>query len=200
MKAQLKPHKPNIPIRPVVNKRTAPSYKIAKKQKSILKQHLNLDSSYTVENSTKLANDLSKITLNDSHRLITLDIKDLYVKIPIQETLQIARSQLLKHNDRTFMYQLCPLLETILNQKYFTYQNQIYRPTKGVAMGSPISGLVAEILLQSLERTHIKTLLDTKHHIINKINRRHSYNLRRSTDQPWHHYTLRQLHQLQPRT
>ena len=30
-------------------------------------------------------------------------------------------------------------------------------------MGSPISGLVAEILLQALERTHIKPLLDTKH-------------------------------------
>ena len=29
-------------------------------------------------------------------------------------------------------------------------------------MGSPISGLVAEILLQSLEHTHIKSLLDTK--------------------------------------
>jgi len=131
-----------------------------------LKQHLNLDNSYTVENSTKLANDLSKITLKDSYRLITLDIKDLYVNIPIQETLQTARSQLLKHNDRTFTDRLCSLLETILNQNYFTYQNQTYRPTKGVARGSPISGLVAELLLQSLERTHIKPLLDTKHIIL----------------------------------
>jgi len=47
LKAQLKLHKPNIPIRPVVNNRTAPSYKIAKKPNNILKQHLNLDNSYT---------------------------------------------------------------------------------------------------------------------------------------------------------
>jgi len=132
LKAQLKLHKPNISIRPVLNNRAAPSYKIAKKLNNILKQHLNLGNSYTVENSTKLANDLSKITLKDSYRLITLDIKELYVNIPIQETLQTARSQLLKHNDRTFMDQLCFLLETILNQNYFTYQNQIYRPTKWV--------------------------------------------------------------------
>jgi len=127
-----------------------------------LKQHLNLGNSYTVKNSIKLANDITKITIKDSYRLNTLDIKDLYVNIPIQETLQTARSQLLKHNNRTFTDQLCSLLEAILNQNYFTYQNQIYRPTKGVAMGSPISGLVAEILLQSLEHTHIKSLLDTK--------------------------------------
>ena len=162
LKAQLKLHKPNIPIRPAVNNRTAPSYKIAKKLNNILEQHLNLDNSYTVENSTKLANDTVKITLKDSYGLIILDIKDLYVNIPIQETIQTTRSQLLKHNDRTFTNQLCSLLETILNQNYFTYQNQIYQPTKGVAMGSPISGLIAEILLQSLEHTHIKPLLDTK--------------------------------------
>jgi len=139
---------------------------LPKKLNNIWKQHLNIGNSYTVENSTKLANDLAKITLKDNYRLITLDIKDLYVNIPIHETIQTARSQLLKHNDRTFTDQLCSLLEATLNQNYFTYQNQIYRPTKRVAMGSPISGLVAEILLQSLERTHIKPLLDTKRIIL----------------------------------
>jgi hypothetical protein len=73
------------------------------------------------------------------------------------------RAKLHKHNDRTLTDQICTLLEAILNQNYFTYQTQTYRPTKGVAMGSPISGLVAEIYLQSLEHTHIKPLLDTKH-------------------------------------
>ena len=74
-----------------------------------------------------------------------------------------TRAQLHKHNDRTLTDQICTLLEAILNQNYFTYQTQTYRPTKGVAMGSPISGLVAEIYLQSLEHTHIKPLLDIKH-------------------------------------
>jgi hypothetical protein len=55
------------------------------------------------------------------------------------------------------------LLETILGQNYFTFQNQIYQPDKGVAMGSPISGTVAEISLQQLEKPHIKHLIDSKH-------------------------------------
>jgi hypothetical protein len=55
------------------------------------------------------------------------------------------------------------LLETILAQNYFTFQNQIYQPDNGVAMGSPISGTIAEIFLQKLERTHIKHLIDAKH-------------------------------------
>ena len=59
--------------------------------------------------------------------------------------------------------QIVQLLETILAQNYFTFQNQIYQPDKGIAMGSPISGTVAEIFLQHLEKTHIKHLIDSKH-------------------------------------
>jgi hypothetical protein len=51
------------------------------------------------------------------------------------------------------------LLETILGQNYFTFQNQIYQPHKGVAMGSPISGTIAEIFLQQLENLTLNTLL-----------------------------------------
>jgi hypothetical protein len=55
------------------------------------------------------------------------------------------------------------LLETILEQNYFTFQNQIYQPDKGVDMGSPISGTAAEIFVQQLEKTHIKHLSDSSH-------------------------------------
>jgi hypothetical protein len=69
------------------------------------------------------------------------------------------------HNDKRTANQMIMLLETILGQNYFTFQNQIYQPDKGVAMGSPISGTVAEILLQQLggKKTHIKHLIDSKH-------------------------------------
>jgi len=53
----------------------------------------------------------------------------------------------------------------VLAQNYFTFQNQIYQPDKGIAMGSPISGTLAEIFLQHLEKTHIKHFIDSKHFI-----------------------------------
>ena len=54
------------------------------------------------------------------------------------------------------------LLSTILKQNYFSFGDQIYHPAKGVAMGSPVSGNIAEVFLQYLERTNIKHLIDTK--------------------------------------
>jgi len=54
------------------------------------------------------------------------------------------------------------LLRVVLTQNYFTFQQTIYQPTQGIAMGSPISSLIAEIFLQQYEDKKIKHLLDTK--------------------------------------
>jgi hypothetical protein len=162
MKAQLKLHKPKSPIRPVINNMNAPSYIIAKHLINILNKHLTLNNHYNVKNSTNLATDLTKLKLNENHKVITYDIKDLYVNIPIEETLTVTKSMLLKKNDAQTTLQIITLLDLILAQNYFSFQNKIYQPNKGVSMGSPISIVVAKIFLQHLEDAHIKQLLDTK--------------------------------------
>ena len=49
----------------------------------------------------------------------------------------------------------------VLNQNYFSFLGQIYQPDKGVAMGSPISGTMAELFLQHLENAHVKHLIES---------------------------------------
>ena len=83
----------------------------AKKLSNILNQHLHLNNYYTINNSTDLANNLTRLKINDNHRLITLDRKDLYVNIPIDETIHTTRTQLLKHNDQQTANQICNILE-----------------------------------------------------------------------------------------
>ena len=87
MKAQLKLHKPNIPIRPVINNVNAPTYKTAKHLAGILNKHLTLNNHCSVKNSTNSATDLTKLNLNENHKLITYRIKDLYVNIHTEQTV-----------------------------------------------------------------------------------------------------------------
>ena len=94
--------------------------------------------------------------------MLTLDIKDLYTNIPIDETIQIAENRTQKHNDTQTKSQISLLLNTILKQNYFRYDDKIYQPQKGVAMGSPISGIMAETFLQNLENTHIKHIMENQ--------------------------------------
>jgi hypothetical protein len=75
---------------------------------------------------------------------------------------KITEQMLRKENNEQITKQIIALLEAILKQNYFDFQNNLYQPEKGVAMGSPISGIMAEVFLQHIEDTHIKHLLDTK--------------------------------------
>ena len=85
LKAHLKLHKTAIPMRPVINNVEAPTYKIAEHLVKLLNKHITLNNQYNIRNSTSLAADLVKLNLSKDHLLITHDIRELYVHIPIEE-------------------------------------------------------------------------------------------------------------------
>jgi len=60
----------------------APTYKIVKYLVRILNKHLTLNNHYNVANSTNLAIDLANLKITENHKLITYDIKDLYIISP----------------------------------------------------------------------------------------------------------------------
>jgi len=100
LKAQLKLHRSNILICPVIINIRAPTYKIAKHVARLLNEHLTLNNHYLVSISTNRANDLVILRLNKNHKLITHNTKHLCINIPIEETLDITKSLLvLKNND-----------------------------------------------------------------------------------------------------
>ncbi|GFG35951.1 hypothetical protein Cfor_02920 [Coptotermes formosanus] len=109
---------------------------------------------------------IAQLDINEHCRLVTYDIKDLYVNIPIEETLYITDFFLrIKNNKATIRSQILELMHTTLKQNYFKFGQEFYRPQKGIAMGLPLSSLVAEIL-QFFELRVVKHNLETKSIII----------------------------------
>ena len=94
--------------------------------------------------------------------MITFDIKDLYVNVPIDETINIIKTKLQQNNNRQITHQIIAMLKTVLQQNYFAFQQNIYQPKQGISMGSHISGIVAEIFLQNYEDNYMKQFLETK--------------------------------------
>jgi hypothetical protein len=147
----------------VVNNIHAPTYKLAKFFQKWLSETLQLPNRYIIYNSIQLAHNVQNFKLQDCHRSATFDIKDLYVNLPIQEILQITKSRLLdKKLDKPLIQQALQLLDTIIMQNYCQFEDFFYQSRKGVAMGSPISSIVAEIFLQHYKE---KT---AAHHLENK--------------------------------
>jgi hypothetical protein len=69
-----------------------------------------------------LAHDLTKLKINENNRIMTYDMKDLYVNIPIQETLTITKSMLIKENNIQIKKQIINLLEIILKQSIYNFK------------------------------------------------------------------------------
>jgi hypothetical protein len=73
LKAHIKKHKPGNTTRPVVNNRIAPTYKATKLLAKKRNDYTHLAYQYNVINPTTLATDLTKLTLNDNHRMTTTE-------------------------------------------------------------------------------------------------------------------------------
>jgi hypothetical protein len=172
-----------------------PLYKVAKRLNTILNHNLHLDNQYTVTNSNTLANYVTKVKVTPNSRLLNLDIKDLYVNIPMSEIINITKTQLLKNNDIHTTNQIITLLKIILKQDYFPFQGQIYQPDKGVAMGSPVSGTMTEIFLKHLENDHIKHLIESKYpNFLHQIRGRHPVSLLYHTHHTRYHTAVLRHH------
>ena len=130
LKAQLILHKPNIPIRTVIKNMNAPRYKLAKHLIRMLIEHIKLNNSFIVPNSTNFVTHLKRLKINVNHKMITYDIKDLFINIPIEDPLSITKALSLKNNNTQITQQIIILLRLIVSQTCFIFQNQIYQPEK----------------------------------------------------------------------
>jgi len=65
----------------------------------ILQELICLPYTYNTNSSQEIAEDLIKLQVNEHTRIITLDIKDMYVNLPIKGIIQTARMWLNIHNN-----------------------------------------------------------------------------------------------------
>ena len=159
LRTTTKIHKQGHPIRPIVNYTQAPAYKIQKFLSKYLKEKLIIEHKYNIINSNKLATTLKTLKINKQMKFISLDIKDMYSNIPVQETIKIIQNQLnIINTDQEETEQLISLLRSSLDQNYFEFDNQYYLQSEGLPMGGPLSSIISEIYLQDYENKFIENL------------------------------------------
>jgi hypothetical protein len=86
--------------------------------------------------------------------------KDMYTDIPQQDATHIIHN-ILKHHEN-MADDIQNMLQTILQQNYFQFDNQYYKQNIDLAVGAPTLAIIAETYLQNLEHNQVYNLL-TKH-------------------------------------
>ncbi|BHF83612.1 hypothetical protein SprV_0902675500 [Sparganum proliferum] len=148
-----KVHKEGAPLRPIVSLRGTPTYGLAKWLFRRLK-FLTADSDTTVCSSTQFLEKLKGVSLLPNEVMVSFDVTSLFTSIPqdlaIETVELLLRSKYNETENRLGHAQVLQLLKFCL-KTYFTFDGTIYEQVKGTPMGSPISGFIAEAVLQRLE-------------------------------------------------
>ena len=76
--------------------------------------------------------------------MVTFDVVALFTSIPVDLALQIVREKLQRNvtlTERTdiSVTNIMKLLEFVLKNSFFTYEQEHYQQTFGCTMGSPVS-------------------------------------------------------------
>nr|XP_022905894.1 uncharacterized protein LOC111417759 [Onthophagus taurus] len=94
--------------------------------------------------------------LPEEYTILSFDVTNLYTNIPTTETLQILKNILdEKLNNETDSKNIYKLFEICIQQNFCSFDGQYYTYDKGLPMGSPLSGLMADIFLNNLEEKMI---------------------------------------------
>lgn len=147
-----KVHKEGIPLRPIVSAIGSPSHKLARYLCGFFK-NITGQTEHHIENSTHFIDKLKQIRLNPDDIMVSFDVKSLFTNIPMNTTLELASTALLKQGNAD----LIMLLQLCASNTYFKFEGNIYEQTKGTAMGSPLSPALANIYMEHFESTAIKT-------------------------------------------
>ena len=151
-------HKPNIPMRPIVSFCGSPTYQLSKYLTTVLKP-LTDESRHKLQSTENFIDAIKTVQVPDDYKLVSFDVKSLFTSIPLQLALDCTETAI---NNSTIELplptdDLMDLLNLCLTSTYFQYNGKHYKQLHGTAMGSPVSVVVAEIVMQNIEERALAT-------------------------------------------
>ena len=139
-------------LRPILSAVTCHNYKLAKFLVPLL-QPLTV-SPNTITDIFSFNKELQDRIDSNTSMMVSCDIESLFTNVPVKETIDIILNKLFSN---TKIYEgftrsdFQSLLELAVGDSFFSFNNNLYKQTDGLAMGSPLGPIFANIFLNHIE-------------------------------------------------
>ena len=95
--------------------------------------------------------------------MLSFDVKSLFTSIPMDLALTTTKDSLQQDHNRAessfvSVDNILKLSDFVLNHNYFKYDGHHYKQIFESAMGSPISPVLADLVMEEIEKTHSHTI------------------------------------------
>jgi len=154
-----KVHKPDCPFRIIVSSLDSPLYNLATFLHKILIKNIPVNDSHS-NNSFDLIQKLKDIQVDDDYILISLNVVSLFTNIPIDSDIESVSKkwQLLDKQCNIPKNTFVESIWFVLDSTFFKFDQKIYKQNFGTPMGSPLSPIKAELVIQDVEREFLGKL------------------------------------------
>ena len=114
-------------------------------------------SAYHVRNSQDFAQFINSQRLSGMEILVAFDVVSLFIHILTDLAVQVSREWLkngpsLSQRTSVSVDDICSFLSLCLEATYLVFEGRVYQQFHSTAMGSPVSVVVANLVMEDIER------------------------------------------------
>ena len=151
-----------IPLRPINSCVVSPTYQLSKYLASLLKCLYSITELSIIKNANEFAEFARTQNINEDETVVSFDVISLFTSVPVDLAKEIVKRKL----DETDTWQvhtaltssqIINLLSMVLHNSYFKFEGGHYHRVSGCAMCSPVSAVIAELVMQEIESKALET-------------------------------------------
>ena len=149
----------DLTLRPIVSNIGNATYETAKYLASLLAALSK--SEFTINNTKEFVKYIQIQKVPDGYKMVSFDVGSLFTNVPLEETIEIILKRIYINKEITTdipKQEMKELLILFTKNVHFTFNNETYIQVDGVAMGSPLGPVLANIFMVELETFVIPNL------------------------------------------
>ena len=155
-------HKPNVPLRPIVSCRGSACHPVSQFLVKIINPLSGKSPTY-MKNSTHFVSVIKDLPVTSDTQMVSFDVVSLFTKVPTPKALAEVRKRL--ENDKTLADRTTIPIDNIMeltafciNTTTFQLNDSYYQQKDGMAMGSPLSPVMANIYMEHFEEQALNSV------------------------------------------
>lgn len=148
----IKTHKKDNPPRPIVNTCGTPGYTLAKKVTNYLTLNGRDTTKYNVLNSQAAIKIIETTRILPDMKFHSYDAKSMFTNISVDKAIQalIKRKDTLKLSNDILSLIIDVIKFVCITNTEISFNNKIYKQTSGLRMGSSLSPILADFVMEDL--------------------------------------------------
>ena len=144
----------DLPIILIVSNINAATYQLEKHLSKVLSPLR--ESEHNIKSTKNFIQQIKKELIPAGYEMVSFDMKSLFTNVPLDRTIDIILTRVCDRKDLKTPITRCEIKEMLTlctKNVQFTYNKKISVQTDGVAMGSPLGSVLADIFITELEKT-----------------------------------------------